>query len=571
MEKYIVDFYPNKAQFIKGEDIELTLELFNSFKIESNFKIQINFSFLNKVIYKKIFNINLDIQEKRNITITIPGKDDDFRGYGVDAYVYQGNQILQQCSTSIDIVSSWKKAIRYGFLSDFYIKDKDDSEDIKNLRKLHINAVQFYDWMYRHDKLVCDEKEYKDLMGRTLSLDTVINKVRHCHEYGMKAMAYGAVYAAGKEFFEKHRDWALYNSSGNPVCFINIFYIMNIAGDCPWHDHIINEYKTAVEKIDFDGIHMDTYGFPKKAVSKYNDIKLEKMSRLFPDLINDTRDKLSKLKEDVGLIFNNVGNWPVDSTAKADQDAVYVEVWPPYERYHHIAEIIERSRQLSGNKEVILAAYLKPFISCRDMRNAEISALILTAAITSKGAYHLLLGEKNGILTQGYYVDYSVYSKEFNREIRNYYDFLVRYSNLFYNDNLEDVSMTHVGGDNREYIMKNFRYSTYGEGDKVWISVKENEERKVISFINLYGNKEDYWNEEKKEPEIIFNLEIKILIDYEVKSLFTASPDRNMGLFENLEYEIDKTDNGMYLTVKIPEIYIWTILSIEFDKTKILM
>lgn len=554
--KFIKDFYPDKAQSLKGENIELTLELINENSSLADLKIKIDFSYLDRVIERKTFNVSLGEGEERFITVSMDGRDDDFKGYGADAYVYLDNIMVQHYSTSFDIVSSWKKSIRYGFLSDFYLKDKDDTDDIKNLRKLHINTVQFYDWMYRHDKLVCDDKEYKDLMGRILSLDTVINKVKCCHKYGMKTMAYGAVYAAGKEFFEKHKDWALYNSSGNPLCFINIFYIMNIAGTCPWHDHIINEYKNAVDKVDFDGIHMDTYGFPKKAVSKYNKNRLENMDKLFPQLINDTRDKLKESKDDVGLIFNNVGNWPVDSSAKAQQDAVYVEVWPPYERYHHIAEIIERSRQLSGNKEIILAAYLKPFINCRNIRNAEISALILTAAITSKGAYNLLLGEKNGILTQGYYVDYSVYSAEFNREIRNYYDFLVRYSNLFFDDNLEDASMTHAGGDNREYLFESFRYSLYGEGDKVWVTVRENEERKVISFINLCGNKEDYWNEEKKEPETVNNLEVRILIDYKVKSLFSASPDKNMGLYEKLEYSIEKTERGMYLIVKIPKLYI---------------
>lgn len=131
--------------------------------------------------------------------------------------------------------------------------------------------------------------------------------------------------------------------------------------------------------------------------------------------------------------------------------------------------------------------------------------------------------------------------------------------------------MTHAGGDNREYLFESFRYSLYGEGDKVWVSVRENEERKVISFINLCGNKEDYWNEEKKEPETVNNLEVRILIDYKVKSLFLASPDKNMGLYEKLEYSIEKTERGMYLIVKIPKLYIWTVLSVEFDTEEILL
>ena len=42
-----------------------------------------------------------------------------------------------------------------------------------NVRRLHLNAVQFYDWMYRHAQLLPPAGRFEDALGRELSLDTV--------------------------------------------------------------------------------------------------------------------------------------------------------------------------------------------------------------------------------------------------------------------------------------------------------------------------------------------------------------------------------------------------------------
>ena len=51
------------------------------------------------------------------------------------------------------MVSDRRTEIRYGFLSDFSSGDG-DRLDVEWMRDLHLNAVQFYDWMYRHDRLL---------------------------------------------------------------------------------------------------------------------------------------------------------------------------------------------------------------------------------------------------------------------------------------------------------------------------------------------------------------------------------------------------------------------------------
>ncbi|TAH72813.1 MAG: hypothetical protein EWM47_03310 [Anaerolineaceae bacterium] len=485
----------------------------------------------------------------------------DFGGYGVELLVYQNDQLIDRCYTAFDVVSQCNKAIRYGFLSDYSTEDGENFADVSNLRKLHINYVQYYDWSYRHDNLVSEEMSYQDMMGREVNLQTVKNKILACKSYGMKSIGYGAIYAASRDFYEQHKDWAFYTSAGDPFVFIDIFFIMNIAKNCPWRNHIIEEYAKAIEKIGFDGIHMDTYGFPKSAYS-YRSEKLYKLEEEFPSLIEDTKKRLDKITEDNHLIFNNVGNWPVNTVACASQDAIYIEVWDPYTRYDHIKQIIsDARRECKDKKPVILAAYLKPFMEDTQER-AAYAAFILTAVITSNGAYHLLNGEENGVLTQGYYVDHSFMAVATSEKMRSYYDFIVQYMELFYDTNLVDVSMTHMGWDNMEYRCFNDRWSVTGDADKLWISIRKSENRELISLINLCGN-DNFWNKGKNKPQKRDNIEFQVLVDKTVKGVYFISPDKNHGKVHELTYERKKTDRGWTISFIVPQVEIWSNIWID--------
>lgn len=562
----IKDLFASKAQFVTNEPVFIEIELDNPSQQEAQILLEVKILNSNRIV--KSFSLDLTLRPHSSSTqvVELASFDSDFQGYGVDVVLTKEGDEPQLFSSAFDVVSDWRKSPRYGFLSDFHSREESDTTDVASLNKLHINLVQFYDWMYRHNDLVPPQDVFTDLMGRELSLKVVKEKISLCHSYGMKAIAYGAIYAASKAFFEEHPDWALYYSNGNVVDFINIFSIMNINEESPWHNHIINEFKKTIEIVHFDGIHMDTYGYPKTGISGLGGKqKFERLDEQFPVLIRNTRQALDQVKDDVCLIFNNVGNWPVDTVALAEQDAIYIEVWNPYEKYHHIQQLIAWAKHLGRGKPVILAAYLKPFRlePQETIEKAHMSALLLSAIIFSHGAYHLLLGESNGVLTQGYYVDYSIASNEFIRNIRNYYDFLVRYIHLLQDSTLRDVSMTHSQGDNLEYVFENASFSTYGEPNKVWTVVRENEPHKLISFINLTNNSEDYWNEGKIQPMPVEGIMVRIQISGPVKHVFTASPDIEMGRPHDLMYTIEDTERGLSLVVAIPKLYVWSLLVIE--------
>ena len=85
-----------------------------------------------------------------------------------------------------------------------------------------------------------------------------------------------------------------------------------------------------------------------------------------------------------------------------------------------------------------MAAYLAPFREDTPERSVNAARLLL-AATAANGATNLLLGEKNAVLTQGYYVDHSILEDAHAVLLRHYKDFIESYGELLFDPILEDV------------------------------------------------------------------------------------------------------------------------------------
>lgn len=469
----------------------------------------------------------------------------DFGGFGV---LLMGNG--EEASCAFDVQRD-RRVFRYGFLSDFSPSD-DDGADVLAMAKHHINAVQFYDWSYRHDELVAPVDEYQDMMGKSNSFPVIRRKIKACHERGMKALGYGAVYAASEGFAEKHPDQRLYTGTG-PLRFIDVFSIMNLRSG--WSEHIVNEYCRAVD-AGFDGIHMDTYGFPKTALDNTgHTLHLEDD---FPALIDCTRKALP----DSTLVFNNVGAWPVERTMEEAVDAVYIEVWPPFDRYHHLKELVLTAKK--AGKPVVMAAYPAAFRTA-SAQEALSSQLILSCVFAAHGVTQLWFGEENAAVTQGYYADYSRLTPEQERILRQYDDFFVRYEELFFDDSLQDVSMTHFGWDNMEYRCS-LPASVSGEPGKLWLILREKPGKKLISVINLCGESSDFWAEGHGECEAQKNVTLDVQFFGTVKKALTATPDTMRGDLCAMEYSIMQGGHGPELHLTLTEITRFTFILIETEE-----
>ncbi|MBQ0036656.1 MAG: hypothetical protein KBT35_07040 [Firmicutes bacterium] len=527
-----MEIYPLKGVYKSTEEVIVLIENCKSDKIK------IKVYNLNNCVLSKEYK-----QSKKEISLGYLGEG----GYGIIAKTEDG-----ECSCAFDVQDT-NHIFRYGFLSDFSSDDKDNS-DVLYLAKHHVNAIQFYDWSYRHHKLVSDAIEYTDMMGKNNNLLTIKNKIDEAHKRGMFALGYGAVYAAAKDYADAHPEYRLYGSENKPIMFIDVFAIMNL--NSGWLNHIISQYVDAVKNVGFDGIHMDTYGFPKTALDyQGNTIHLEND---FPTLIKKTRKALPDAK----LVFNNVGNWPVDVTKKEDVDAVYIEVWPFYNTYYHLKEIINNAK--SENKPVVIAAYPAAF-RLDNAQRALNSEIMLLCTINVHGATQLWFGEENAAITQGYYSDYKKLTNKQEKILRRYEDFFVRYEELFFDNELIDVSLTHAGWDNTEYRF-NFNYTVTGEPGKLWAIIREKPGLKLVTIINLNGDESMEWQKGRNDAKTVRNMKMYVEVPEIVKNVFWMDPEKSNGTMQELCRETIDGKKFPELEITIPSIKNLVTVVIETEK-----
>jgi len=468
--------------------------------------------------------------------------------------------------TAFDIAESAKSVIRYGFLSDFSPEDG-DTADLDWLCRLHVNTVQFYDWMYRHDSLISPEDEYLDPIGRRSSLPVIRQKIEACRSRGMRAFAYGAVYAATKETALAHPDWATYSLDGEPMIFADWLNYMNIAPSNGWREHIIREFRSVVETLGFSGIHLDTYGFPKRVYAQNGERVL--FEDAFLPLINAAQDAVYSVDAENGVVFNAVNDWPTERIAQGKQDAQYIEVWPPHDIYHDLYWLINKAKRLAPEKSVVLAAYMKPFqnaTALEDVMKAEHAFRLANAVILASGGIQLVHGELESLLCDSYYVNHAKMRPEFTDTLVRYADFLVRYAQLLYDDTGYDVSMTAFGGINDDVIAEaeNVAFSADGRADTVWMILRESKKRLVLHLINLIGN-DVLWNTPKSEPNPVQNIRLKLRLDAKISGVYCASPDDNSLQAVELPYRTQPSAYGRVMELNLPTLHYFSTIWIEWE------
>ena len=217
-------------------------------------------------------------------------------------------------------------------------------------------------------------------------------------------------------------------------------------------------------------------------------------------------------------------------------------------RLCHLRQAVQNA--LPGGQPVVLAAYPAPFRTEEALR-ALTGERILSFAIALLGATQLFLGEKNAVVTQGYYADYTVLSETQRKVIKAYQDFFVRYQELFFDTSLKDVSLTHTGWDNQEYRCDE-PFSVEGEADRLWLTVRENANRKLIGMINLCGCRNDGWNTGKEMPIPLKNFVMHVLCCSPVATVWWATPDNSLGTPQPIACNSVECPLGWDVTFVVP-------------------
>ncbi|HEX7021704.1 MAG TPA: glycoside hydrolase family 66 protein [Trueperaceae bacterium] len=547
----ILDAYPAVASARPGEPAAFRLELDHDGRADPGWlsvRLRDNG---NEMAYAEV---KVQITPGHNILqVEVPVPDQD--AYGYEALLELVLEDGEHCHarTALLVASHWRLAPRYGFLSEFPPGDP-ATDRVRELAKFHVTVVQFYDWMYRHYRFLPPQDDFTDAMERCLSRATVAERVYACHEAGMAALAYGAVYGAEPEFIDDHPDWVLRDAHDQPLSLIDLFYITDLRPGSPWREHVLGEFESAVTELAFDGIHMDQYGFPKWAYDASG--AAVDLAGCFPGLIDEAAERVASRRGGAAVLFNAVNNWPVERVARTKQAAVYIEVWSPHDQYRDLVNVIRRARDLSG-KQVVLAAYLESFKDGGVA--AEASALLATAVIASAGGHHLLLGEGHAALQDPYYPNHAVLAPEFVPIMRRYYDHTAALHAYLYPSDLVDVTNAFTLGINKELALCGAKVSATPEAGCAWITVKQRGAQLVINLVNLVGVGTATWNTGKEQPEPLSDLILKVGDFANVRRVSWSSPDEDAPIRELQPVPISEGGTS----IPLPQLTVWATLVLD--------
>lgn len=469
---------------------------------------------------------------------------------------------------AFDVWSRNNETLRYGFVSDFSPSDNAIERSLAYKRaadlalRLHLTHIQFYDWMYRHHELLPSTPVFSDALGRSVDLEAVRERIALCLERGMVPVAYGAVYGAEKEYAESYPEQVLGKADGSKHDFIGIISICDISPDSEWTRHIVNQFQDACRELSFGGIHMDQYGSPKLACAA--DGSLLDLERCFAPLVDRTKSVLSQGGHERFVVFNCVNAWPADYLSGSGQDATYIEVWNPFSRYRHLAEIARKARLLAPGRPVVLAAYLPCFLDPDESWERRESSLRLSfAVICSNGATQLVLGEGKGVLAEGYYVNHGHWRDEFADILFSYMDFIVKHRELLFGAEVTDESLSYAGGVNEELRLCGAPWSVEYEPGCVSVSAaRVGDDSVVVNLVNLVGLNDDRWATGKPEPRSVRELSLELISWGDVDEVLGASPDSNFGRLVPLPWEA--LSGGGRIRISLPELSYWSIVLIRF-------
>ncbi|MDI7247106.1 MAG: glycoside hydrolase family 66 protein [Bacillota bacterium] len=550
-----IDACPTRCYFKPGEPVSIEVAVSNSRADAVSGRLTVSFRRLADEVHviRDVIKVQADSTLVRLFSWFPP---EETAGYGVEVELDAGGELLH-ASTAFNVADSWTEVPKYGFMCDFQPGDGDVSDaheraDLMN--RYHINAVQFYDWMYRHDTLLPEHEEFVDSMGRHLSIRTVADKLRAVQERGMAAMAYATVYAASRQFFEAHREWALWEGVNVPYTLGGGYlYLMNPSRTSPWHTRMMDEYQKVVSHMGFDGIHIDQYGYPKRAFTtpECESGSVLRVDRAFADFANDAKRAVTAVRPGAFVAFNCVNNWPIETIAPSDADIVYIEIWPPHDTYADIVDLIFEGRRLSGGKAVVLAAYLSPAL--------EASVRYLDAVIFSAGGSHMELGEGANMLADPYFPRYERIPEHLATSLRHYYDFCTRYADLLFRD---AAGPDFSPGADLELAALDYP-STSGDSaaEEIWVIPRRKDGLILVNFVNLLRVTDPTWRIEQPPPPVLRDVRFRARLDRPVGEVLFASPEYHGGRMERTQ--LTRVGDGARNTYEftVPYLEYWSTVA----------
>lgn len=506
--------------------------------------------------------------KQMEIAWTAPGAD--FKGYSIELELFDDKGALLASDTgAVDVSSSWLKFPRYGYVSNF-APGLDAGAIVEGLKAYHINALQYYDWQWKHHIPLAGTPDapldvWPDLARRPTSRATIRSMIAAARSMGMASMQYNLIYGAAMDYQADgvSPEWGLYETKGGKQWAYQLpstwttsaLYFFNPL-DTRWQQYILDREMEVFRAYDFDGWHADTVGDPGMrydAAGNPVDIK-----QTFKPFLDAAKQRLgSRL-----LIMNAVGNKGHEGVNASKVDAAYVEVWPwdGTPDYGSLKALVDQTRSETGGKSVIVPAYMNYDHAKSRNEQApgqfnEPGVLLTEAAVLAAGGSRLELGDDGRMLCHEYFPNRNlVMGPSLKSRIRYYYDFAVAYENLL-RDGQENTA--------NEVAIEGVPVSATGAANTVWAYAKRDARYETVNLINLRGVSDVAWrdtNATQKKPAVVQSFRLKYYTGATLAAAYVASPDLDGGRSKRLDMERGSDAKGSFVAVTVPSLEYWNLV-----------
>lgn len=564
---YLKGISTDKSMYNPGETLKATIKLNNPRGNSWTANVNLILRHLDHVVWQQQTQIDMSVNQ---FTCSIPTPSEDFTGYSLEAFLYEGEGLVDFAMTGVDVSSDWNVFPRYGYVTKMDLPPEEVQKNLERLKDHHINGLFYYDVFDTQEKPLAGTVENPSETWNTLNRSeakkqTVLSIINQGHSMNIKSFFYNLIFGTydnyenagvspqwGMYKDERHQQQDVHDISGIGW-ETEKFWLMNPA-NTQWQDYYIKAHQDLFSVYPYDGIQVDSLGH-RGDVFDYegNPIALD---NAYVPMLNRLVKELDRK-----VIFNPVSSYGMEPQLKAvDYDIVYVEVWPhdvpDFKTMKRTVDDIYKSTQ--GKKGTVIAAYMN--YDAPKSENFNVPSInYINAVLMSAGAGHLELGD-TGMLSSEYYPGNSMrISSRLEKDIANQYSFQVAYENLLRGTGLRQVqdhtwiSGKKTAGDFKPGNVTSFTKTKSTEGEP---------DREVLHLLNFDGASHDSWVDKglaQSAPAIKENQTVRHACTITPRKIWVASPDNREGIMEEVDFTME---NGT-VTFTLPRLEYYTMVVME--------
>lgn len=560
---YLKDLYTDKSRYSPGEAVRVTVEL-NQGMSQGERILLLAIRHMDQVVWRQ--EVSLSGKEP-SIQIPVEMPEEDFTGYALEAYLWEGDSLKDYAMSAIDVSSDWNRFPRYGYITKLDNRTKEEiTETLDRLNRHHINGLFYYDVFDTQEIPLAGTAEqpagqWKSLAGQTVTRDSLLRTIGAGHERNMGSFFYNLIFGAYDGYQERgiSPEWGLYKDRRHMEQDVHDLsgagweteklWLFNPANE-DWQNHFIEQHRELLKAYPFDGLQMDSLGNRNAPRYDYYGQELQ-LDQTYASFLKRLDEEL-----DTRILFNSVGGYGLSPMLNSGcYDMAYMEVWPgDCKDYLSLKTALDQMyASTKGRKGSVIAAYMDYDVMKGEPFNLP-GILYTDAILMASGGSHLELGD-TGMLSSEYYPGNSLrISAALEKRLRTWYSFMTAYENCLRGPGLtEQAARTFADGKPT---------CADAQPGTVFSFTKRRGDTDILHLINFEGASTSSWVDSRgvqTAPVIKRQVTVTQSVDRRPETVWMASPDYQKGIMKKLDF----TYEDGTVTFTLPYLEYWDMVVIQ--------